>query len=58
MAIKRYESTSEIVGQFLPKVYTRRITLESMGNDPKDGRTAVTVDYQIKMSSIRTGWAS
>jgi len=48
MAIKRYESTSEIVGQFLPKVYTRRITLESIGNDPKEGKTAVTVDYQIK----------
>lgn len=48
MSIKRYENTGEIIGQFLPKIYTRRITLESMGNDPEDGRTAVTVDYQIK----------
>lgn len=48
MAIKRYDSTGEIIGQFLPKVYTRRITLESIGNDPKTGSTAVTIDYQIK----------
>ena len=48
MSIKRYENTGEIIGQFLPKVYTRRITLESIGNDPKSGQTAVTVDYQIK----------
>jgi len=47
MSIKRYNSTTAIVGQFLPKIYTRRITLESAGTK-KNKKTNVTVDYQIK----------
>lgn len=50
MAIKRYEETDQIVGQFLPKIYTRRITLESVlqGTDLESSETSVTVECQIK----------
>lgn len=45
----RYESTNAIVGQFLPKIYTRRITIEDVGLfSRKQSGTAITVDYQIK----------
>ena len=45
----RYESTNAIVGQFLPKIYTRRITIEDVGLfSRKQSGTAVTIDYQIK----------
>lgn len=60
---ERYSDTDSIVGQFLPKVYTRRITLEDTKvpsrNPPRNPETAtqdrlfrpataITVDYQIK----------
>ena len=50
MAIKRYEETDQIVGQFLPKIYTRRITLENVlqGTDIQNSKTSVTVECQIK----------
>lgn len=60
---KRFQNSDDIVGQFLPKVYTRRITLEDTKtptrNPPRDVEsasqdrlfrpaTAITVDYHIK----------
>jgi hypothetical protein len=49
MAIKRYNETSEIIGQFLPKIYTRRITLEDISfKQGPAAITSVTVDYHIK----------
>ena len=47
--MSRYESTNAIVGQFLPKIYTRRITIEDVNNfSPKESGTSITIDYQIK----------
>lgn len=47
--MSRYESTNAIVGQFLPKIYTRRITIEDVNNfSPKESETSITIDYQIK----------
>ena len=50
MPIGRYKSANEIVGQFLPKIYTNRITIEDLGvtAQARDGRTKITVDYHIK----------
>ena len=60
---ERFQNSDDIVGQFLPKVYTRRITLEdtqvSKIRTVSRGRrrarrkvrlpgTAITVDFQIK----------
>ncbi len=50
MAINRYTDTNQIVGQFLPKIYTNRITVEDLGtySAERPGRTKVTVDYHVK----------
>ena len=47
--MSRYQSTNSIIGQFLPKIYTRRITLEDVGNYEQDnGKTQITIDCHIK----------
>ena len=50
MAINRYTDTNQIVGQFLPKIYTNRITVEDLGtySAERPGQTKITVDYHIK----------
>ena len=49
MPLTKNTETNEIMGQFLPKIYTNRITVEDIGNvEDRNKSTSVSVEYHIK----------
>ena len=57
MINKRFKDTESIVGQFLPRVYTRRITLEDTKTYSRDSRWIPEMDGYSRRGSVTPGTA-